>query len=141
MHQPLPKEICPVIANVINTTTLPWMHDAPEKREPAYLSGKFSSLTQWRSKIFSGRPRRHMESSSTCKRIYSPNRDIEKIPAPLRSHISSPNLSPSRQDDRQFVAKVRGPGFGCCQSSYTYPCKTLFPTIRPTLLGGDFPCY
>ncbi|GBN32963.1 hypothetical protein AVEN_112217-1, partial [Araneus ventricosus] len=24
--------------------------------------------------------------------IFSPNRDIEKIPAPLRSHISSPNL-------------------------------------------------
>ncbi|GBN50304.1 hypothetical protein AVEN_109240-1 [Araneus ventricosus] len=37
-----------------------------------------------------------MESSSTSKRISSPNRDIEKIPAPLRSHISSPkspNLS------------------------------------------------
>ncbi|GBN40680.1 hypothetical protein AVEN_62464-1 [Araneus ventricosus] len=31
-----------------------------------------------------------MESSSTFKRISSPNRDIEKIPAPLRSHISSP---------------------------------------------------
>ncbi|GBO17405.1 hypothetical protein AVEN_181176-1 [Araneus ventricosus] len=28
-------------------------------------------------------------------RIFSPNRDIEKISAPLRSHISSPNLSPS----------------------------------------------
>ncbi|GBM77580.1 hypothetical protein AVEN_186847-1 [Araneus ventricosus] len=28
-------------------------------------------------------------------RILSPSRDIEKIPAPLRSHISSPNLSPS----------------------------------------------
>ncbi|GBO16301.1 hypothetical protein AVEN_248744-1 [Araneus ventricosus] len=27
-------------------------------------------------------------------RIFSPNRDIEKIPAPLRSHISLPNLSP-----------------------------------------------
>ncbi|GBN94025.1 hypothetical protein AVEN_187814-1 [Araneus ventricosus] len=27
-------------------------------------------------------------------RIFSPNRDIEKIPAPLRSHISSANLSP-----------------------------------------------
>ncbi|GBO41550.1 hypothetical protein AVEN_86395-1 [Araneus ventricosus] len=27
-------------------------------------------------------------------RIFSPNRDIEKIPAPLRSHMSSPNLSP-----------------------------------------------
>ncbi|GBO25903.1 hypothetical protein AVEN_204638-1 [Araneus ventricosus] len=37
-----------------------------------------------------GRPRRHMESSSTFKLISSTNRDIEKIPAPLRSHISSP---------------------------------------------------
>ncbi|GBL82602.1 hypothetical protein AVEN_1399-1 [Araneus ventricosus] len=27
-------------------------------------------------------------------RIFSPNRDIEKIPAPLRSHISSPRWSP-----------------------------------------------
>ncbi|GBO46813.1 hypothetical protein AVEN_243166-1 [Araneus ventricosus] len=31
-----------------------------------------------------------MESSSTFKRIFSPNGNIEKIPAPLRSHISSP---------------------------------------------------
>ncbi|GBM34047.1 hypothetical protein AVEN_162225-1 [Araneus ventricosus] len=29
-------------------------------------------------------------------RIFSPNRDIDKIPAPLRSHISSPNLTPPR---------------------------------------------
>ncbi|GBN13724.1 hypothetical protein AVEN_60067-1 [Araneus ventricosus] len=44
-----------------------------------------------------GRPWRHRESSSTCKRISSANRDIDKIPAPLRFHISSPkspNLSP-----------------------------------------------
>ncbi|GBM83062.1 hypothetical protein AVEN_206925-1 [Araneus ventricosus] len=27
-------------------------------------------------------------------RISSPNRDVEKIPVPLSSHISSPNLSP-----------------------------------------------
>ncbi|GBL94661.1 hypothetical protein AVEN_83977-1 [Araneus ventricosus] len=43
------------------------------------------------------RPWRHMESSGTFKRISSPNRDIETIPAPLRSHISSPktpNFSP-----------------------------------------------
>ncbi|GBN41798.1 hypothetical protein AVEN_192459-1 [Araneus ventricosus] len=33
--------------------------------------------------------------------IFSPNRDIEKIPAPLKSHISSPKFSPSRQDGRQ----------------------------------------
>ncbi|GBO44461.1 hypothetical protein AVEN_107490-1, partial [Araneus ventricosus] len=37
-----------------------------------------------------GRQQRHMDSSTTFKRIFSPNRDIEKIPAPLRSHISSP---------------------------------------------------
>ncbi|GBM57287.1 hypothetical protein AVEN_115612-1 [Araneus ventricosus] len=75
-----------------------------------------------------GRTRRHMESSSTFKRISSANRDIEKIPAPLRSHISSP----SRQG--------QGSRRGCCRSSHTYPCKTLFPTIRLTLLGSDFPC-
>ncbi|GBO05794.1 hypothetical protein AVEN_191220-1 [Araneus ventricosus] len=46
-----------------------------------------------------GRPRRHMESSSAFKRISSANRDIEKIPAPLRAHMSSPV--------RKFVAKVR----------------------------------
>ncbi|GBM34869.1 hypothetical protein AVEN_25812-1 [Araneus ventricosus] len=76
-----------------------------------------------------------MESSSTFKRISFANRDIEKIPAPLRSHISSPK-SPSLQDGRQ------GQGFrrGCCRSSHTYPCKTLFPTIRLTLLGSDFRC-
>ncbi|GBN95471.1 hypothetical protein AVEN_150294-1 [Araneus ventricosus] len=37
-----------------------------------------------------GRPRRHMELSSTFKCFFSPDRNIEKIPAPLRSHISSP---------------------------------------------------
>ncbi|GBN39710.1 hypothetical protein AVEN_139283-1 [Araneus ventricosus] len=72
----------------------------------------------------------------SSKRIYSPNRDIEKIPAPLRSHISppkTPNLSPSCQICRQGQGTRR-------QSSHTYPCKTLFPTIRLTLLGSDFPC-
>ncbi|GBM63885.1 hypothetical protein AVEN_249972-1 [Araneus ventricosus] len=69
-------------------------------------------------------------------RIFSPNRDIEKIPAPLRSHISSPNFSPSCQVCRQGKESRRG----CCRSSHTYPCKTLFPTIRFTLLGSDFPC-
>ncbi|GBN79217.1 hypothetical protein AVEN_204213-1, partial [Araneus ventricosus] len=76
-----------------------------------------------------------MESSSTFKRITSANRDIEKIPAPLRFHISSPNFSPSRQDGHQGQGSRRG----CCQSSHTYPCKTLFPTIRLTLLVSDFP--
>ncbi|GBM55921.1 hypothetical protein AVEN_55857-1 [Araneus ventricosus] len=60
-------------------------------------------------------------------RIFSPSRDIEKIPAPSRSHISSPSFS-SRSGSRR----------GCCRSSHTYPCKTLFPTIRLTLLGSDF---
>ncbi|GBN15408.1 hypothetical protein AVEN_187088-1 [Araneus ventricosus] len=46
-----------------------------------------------------GKPWRHMESSSTFKRIFSPNGNIEKIPAPLRSHISSPKWL-SRQDGR-----------------------------------------
>ncbi|GBN63210.1 Eukaryotic translation initiation factor 2A [Araneus ventricosus] len=79
-----------------------------------------------------------MQSSSTFERISSPNRDIEKIPAPLRSHISSPkspNLLPSRQDSRQVYWSKPG----CCQSSNTYPCKTLFPTTRLTFLGSDFP--
>ncbi|GBO41283.1 hypothetical protein AVEN_236847-1 [Araneus ventricosus] len=72
-------------------------------------------------------------------RIFSPNRDIEKIPAPLRFHVSSlksPNLSPSRQLRRQSQESR----LGYCPSSDTYPCKTLFPTIRLTLLGSDFPC-
>ncbi|GBN14583.1 hypothetical protein AVEN_230433-1 [Araneus ventricosus] len=42
-----------------------------------------------------------MESSSKFKRISSANRDIEKIPAPLRSHIS-PNLSP-----RELSSEIR----------------------------------
>ncbi|GBO24400.1 hypothetical protein AVEN_117107-1 [Araneus ventricosus] len=42
-------------------------------------------------------------------RIFSSNRDIEKIPAPLRSHISSPNLSPSRQ----VCPQVRETRCGC----------------------------
>ncbi|GBO23066.1 hypothetical protein AVEN_57642-1 [Araneus ventricosus] len=43
--------------------------------------------------------------------IFSPNRHIEKIPAPLRSHISSPkspNLSPSCQYGRQGQGTRRG---------------------------------
>ncbi|GBN29882.1 hypothetical protein AVEN_178987-1 [Araneus ventricosus] len=33
--------------------------------------------------VFPGRPSRHMELSSTFKRIFSPNGNIEKVPAPL----------------------------------------------------------
>ncbi|GBN32027.1 hypothetical protein AVEN_165770-1 [Araneus ventricosus] len=88
--------------------------------------------------VYSGRPWRHMKSSSTFKRISFANRD--KIPASLRSHISSPNLSPSRQDDLQVCRQGQGSRRGCCRSSHTYPCKTLFPNIRLTLLGSDFPC-
>ncbi|GBM52750.1 hypothetical protein AVEN_238723-1 [Araneus ventricosus] len=90
-----------------------------------------------------GRPWRHRESSSTFKHISSANREIEKIPAPLRSHISSPkspNLSPIRQDGRQVCHQGQESRSGCCRSSHTYSCKTLFPAIRLTLLGSDFPC-
>ncbi|GBN15397.1 hypothetical protein AVEN_98854-1 [Araneus ventricosus] len=67
-------------------------------------------------------------------RILSPNRDIEKIPAPLRSHVSStksPSLSP-RSGVQTSVY---------CLSFHSYLCKTLFPPIRLTLLGSDFPCF
>ncbi|GBN17098.1 hypothetical protein AVEN_4693-1 [Araneus ventricosus] len=66
-------------------------------------------------------------------RIFSPNRDIEKIPAPLRSHISSPkspNFSPRS-----------GVQTGCCRSSHTYPSKTLFPTIRLNCWEATFHVY
>ncbi|GBN45190.1 hypothetical protein AVEN_214151-1, partial [Araneus ventricosus] len=69
-------------------------------------------------------------------RVVSPNRDIEKIPSPLRSHISSK----SRQICLQVCRQGQGARLGYCSSSHTYPCKTLFPTIRLTLLGSDFPC-
>ncbi|GBN47645.1 hypothetical protein AVEN_208466-1 [Araneus ventricosus] len=81
---------------------------------------------------FSGRPSRHMELSTTFKCIFSPNRNIEKIPAPLRSYISSgksPNLSPRSGNQTWLLLVIP-----------TYSCKTLFPTIRLTLLGSDFPC-
>ncbi|GBN99928.1 hypothetical protein AVEN_41973-1 [Araneus ventricosus] len=64
--------------------------------------------------------------------IFSPNRDIEKIPVPSRSHISSPK--------KPNLSQNQGSRLGYCPSSHTYPCKTLFPTIRLTLLGSDFPC-
>ncbi|GBM37774.1 hypothetical protein AVEN_25886-1 [Araneus ventricosus] len=35
-----------------------------------------------------------MEASRAFKRVSSANGDIEKIPAPLRSHISSPKSTP-----------------------------------------------
>ncbi|GBM48350.1 hypothetical protein AVEN_37803-1, partial [Araneus ventricosus] len=73
-----------------------------------------------------------MKSSSTFKRISSPNRDIEKrVASRLESSICRQGFQISLQD------QVSRPG--CCQSSHTYPCKTLFPTIRLTLLGSDFP--
>ncbi|GBO28302.1 hypothetical protein AVEN_241363-1 [Araneus ventricosus] len=56
----------------------------PSSKRPPYIVSR-------------GRPWRHRESTSTFERISFANRDIEKIPAPLRSHISSPkspNLSP-----------------------------------------------
>ncbi|GBO38526.1 hypothetical protein AVEN_236867-1 [Araneus ventricosus] len=62
-----------------------------------------------------GRPCRHMESSSTFKRISSPNGDIEKIIEPLRSHISSPSC----QDGRQGQRSRRG----CCRHPILTPVK------------------
>ncbi|GBN77141.1 hypothetical protein AVEN_99231-1 [Araneus ventricosus] len=66
-------------------------------------------------------------------RIFSPNRDIEKIPAPLRSYISlpkSPNLSASRQICRQvakfvakMVTKVRGPDLSTVRHLILTPVK------------------
>ncbi|GBN61240.1 hypothetical protein AVEN_203077-1 [Araneus ventricosus] len=65
------------------------------------------------------RPWRHMESSSTFKRISSPTRDIKKIPAPLRSHISLPvaRFVP------KFVAKVRGPDVAAARRPILTPVK------------------
>ncbi|GBN64357.1 hypothetical protein AVEN_58982-1 [Araneus ventricosus] len=57
---------------------------------------------------------RHMELSSTFKRIFSPIRDIKKIPFALRSHISSPICC---QDVRQTETVL---------IIHTYPCKALF---------------
>ncbi|GBO45501.1 hypothetical protein AVEN_47874-1 [Araneus ventricosus] len=37
-----------------------------------------------------------------------------------------------------FRRQGQGSRPGCCRSFHTYTCKTLFPTIRPTLLGSDF---
>ncbi|GBN39483.1 hypothetical protein AVEN_56989-1, partial [Araneus ventricosus] len=91
------------------------IHTSPSSKRSPYI-------------VSPGRPWRHMESSSTIKRISSPNRDIEKIPAPLRSQISSTNLSP-RSGPQNRLQPV----------SHTYRCKTLYPTIRLTLLGSDFP--
>ncbi|GBN04589.1 hypothetical protein AVEN_244233-1 [Araneus ventricosus] len=90
--------------------------------------------------IHSLRDPSHMESYSSFKHISSRNRDIEKIPAPFRSHISSPksqNLSPRWSPS---LSSRSGSRLGCCQSPHTYPYKTLFPTIRLTLLGRDVPC-
>ncbi|GBM66344.1 hypothetical protein AVEN_240493-1 [Araneus ventricosus] len=69
----------------------------------------------------SNRPWRHMEISCEI-RISAPNRDIQKIIA--FSGIF--DLSPDFQNGRQ------GQGFrpGHCRSFHTYPCKTLFATIR-----------
>ncbi|GBM89959.1 hypothetical protein AVEN_43399-1 [Araneus ventricosus] len=77
--------------------------------------------------VFPGMPRRHMETSSTFKRISSPNRDIEKIPAPLRSHISSPRWSPSLSPRTNQFVTGHGPvvtylhRFGLC-SHDRYVC-------------------
>ncbi|GBO39703.1 hypothetical protein AVEN_246484-1, partial [Araneus ventricosus] len=55
-------------------------------------------------------------------RIFSPNKDIEKIPAPLRSHISSPK-SPSLQDGRQVCCQGQGTRRGCASHPILIPVK------------------
>ncbi|GBM57205.1 hypothetical protein AVEN_29957-1 [Araneus ventricosus] len=64
-----------------------------------------------------------MESSSTFKRIFSPNGNIEKIPAPLRSHISSPNFLPSGQDGCQVSRQGQGTRCGCASHPILIPVK------------------
>ncbi|GBN00228.1 hypothetical protein AVEN_38743-1 [Araneus ventricosus] len=62
------------------------------------LQGDIISIAAVIQALSHGKPWCHMESSSTFKCISSANGDIEKIPAPLRSHISlskSPRWSPS----------------------------------------------
>ncbi|GBN29887.1 hypothetical protein AVEN_22210-1 [Araneus ventricosus] len=61
-----------------------------------------------------GKACRHMEISGEI-RISAPNGDIEKIT--VFSGISICRLG-------------QGSGPGRCRQFYTYPCKTLFPTIR-----------
>ncbi|GBN84943.1 hypothetical protein AVEN_152475-1 [Araneus ventricosus] len=74
-----------------------------------------------------GRPWRHMESSSTFKRISSPNGNIEKIPAPLRSHISSPKvakfLAKSPRWSPNLVAKVGEPDVAAASHPILIPVK------------------
>ncbi|GBM73585.1 hypothetical protein AVEN_140219-1 [Araneus ventricosus] len=70
-----------------------------------------------------------MESSSTFKRISSTKRDIEKIPAPLRSHILSPRnwVFPSADDYRRAYDghwEIR-----CCIRDHVF-CQTLAEVVR-----------
>ncbi|GBO32704.1 hypothetical protein AVEN_28842-1 [Araneus ventricosus] len=66
--------------------------------------------------ISSGRPWRHMESSSTFKRISSPNRDIEnpstfEIPYSVAKFVA------------KMVAMVRGPGLVAASHPILTPVK------------------
>ncbi|GBM75121.1 hypothetical protein AVEN_88365-1 [Araneus ventricosus] len=62
----------------------------------------------------------------------------------VHSSVSSLLIEISRRfqhlSDPIFRRQGQGTRRGGCKSSHTYPCKTLFPTIRLTLLGSDFPC-
>ncbi|GBN55765.1 hypothetical protein AVEN_132763-1 [Araneus ventricosus] len=68
--------------------------------------------------------------SRTLKRIFFPNRDIEKRVAfsgIIDLSPRSPNLSPSSSGSLGVQARP----------SHTYPCKTLFPNIRPVRQESD----
>ncbi|GBO16081.1 hypothetical protein AVEN_265049-1 [Araneus ventricosus] len=61
-------------------------------------------------------------------RFFSPNRDIEKISAPLRSHISSPNLFQVAKVVAEFVAKVGEPDVAAASHPILIPVK---PSSQP----------
>ncbi|GBM77605.1 hypothetical protein AVEN_127513-1 [Araneus ventricosus] len=62
----------------------------------------------------------------------SPNRDIEKIIAfSAKFHFLPWSL---KWSPRPYVEACPLMAF------HTYPCKALFPNIRLTFLGSDFPC-
>ncbi|GBN99016.1 hypothetical protein AVEN_69207-1 [Araneus ventricosus] len=92
-----------------------------------------------------------MESSSTFKRVFSPNGNIEKIPAPLGSHISSPNLSPSSGNQTWLLLVTQiaplsspGPSSHCGRTPKTFalqgdPSRTNTLPVVQALSLYSFP--
>ncbi|GBN44096.1 hypothetical protein AVEN_200748-1 [Araneus ventricosus] len=73
-----------------------------------------------------------MELSRTFKRIFFPNRDIEKrveFSGIIDLSPRSPNMSPKGSLSLSPRSGVQS------RPSHTYPCKTLFPDIR--LVGQE----